>query len=159
MDEPKDRKHNIISVDLEKAFEKNLTSLHNECSHFGFLKEAAKQFYELHCSVQGFEKGIDIVKLDTNILPQENIVHLLLFPTLLLDIALKNRSGVVAHALNPSTGETVRQISDWRLPGLQSEIQGSQGSEETPCLERKRGTGGGYCVCMKSLSFFLNLFV
>lgn len=94
--------------------------------------------------------------IDTDILPQENIVHLLLFPTLLLDIALKNRSGVVAHALNPSTGEAVRQISDWRLPGLQSEIQGSQGSEQTPCLEK----GGGQGVDTVSVcSFFLFEFV
>lgn len=96
--------------------------------------------------------------IDTNLLPQENIVHLLLFPTLLLDIALKNRSGVVAHALNPSTGETVRQISDWRLPGLQSEIQGSQSSEETPCLERKGGCRG-WILCLYAISFFLFEFV
>lgn len=91
--------------------------------------------------------------IDTNILPQEIVVHLLFFPTLLLDIALKNRSGVVADALNPSNGEAVRQISDWRLPGLQSEIQGSQGSEETPCLEKGGAGVDTVFVCNFFLSF------
>jgi hypothetical protein len=44
---------------------------------------------------------------------------------------------VVAHAFNPSTQETEADGSLWvrDQPGLQSEIQDSQGYKEKHCLE------------------------
>jgi hypothetical protein len=47
--------------------------------------------------------------------------------------------GVVVHAFNPST-RGQRQADFWvrGQPGLQSELQDSQGYTEKPCLEKQQ---------------------
>jgi hypothetical protein len=44
--------------------------------------------------------------------------------------------GVVAHAFNPSTREA--EAGGFRLLGLQSEFQDSQGYTEKPCLKKQK---------------------
>lgn len=90
-----------------------------------------------------------------NSLPQENVVYLLLFPTLLLDITLKNRSGVVAHALNPSTGEAVRQISELETTWSLEQVPG-QSRLQRDTLSRKKLGGGQGVDTVSVCNFFLS---
>jgi hypothetical protein len=46
--------------------------------------------------------------------------------------------GVVAHAFNPSTREAEAGGFLSSRPGLQSELQDSQGYTEKPCLEKTK---------------------
>jgi hypothetical protein len=67
------------------------------------------------------------------------------------------KPGVVAHAFNPSTLEPEAGgfLSSRGQPGLQSELQDSQGYTEKPCLKKqtnkkkkKKDTHFKYVICL-----------